>query len=103
MEEDIINSDRVRLIANALIIHNDVNYNKLKSSEEFQELSLALTQQLTKPKKTKNQEVIDEIGDCIIRLAVLIKMYDTDLINKRVDHKIKVFVEMINSGKYPRV
>ena len=103
MKKSIINSDKINIIANSLIIHNDLDYNKLKSSEEFQELGLALTQQLTKPNKTRDQEVIDEIGDCIIRLAVLIKIYDADLINKRIDHKIKVFVEMINSGKYPRV
>ena len=87
----LIEECKVDDIANILQIRNDIKYNKMKSSEEFQELALALTQQVLKPIKVKDQEIIDEIGDCIIRLSILTKIYDLDKIRERLNYKVTTF------------
>lgn len=83
---------------------NTRNYNLLKAAEELQELSLELTQLVTKPPKTKqeialkNQAVIDEIGDSVIRIRVLCHMFDLAKINQRVNYKHKKYREYISLG-----
>lgn len=86
-----------------LLEKNDVNYNKLKAAEEFQELSLALMQQVLKPTKVGDQEVIDEIGDCIIRMAIITSMYDEKKIAERLNYKIDKFFEYVEGGEYKNV
>lgn len=90
-------------IAKILQIRNDVKYNKMKSSEEFQELALALTQQVLKPTKVKDQEIIDEIGDCIIRLSILIKIYDLDKIRERLNYKVTTFNKYVTGSDYDNI
>ena len=58
-----------------LVENNDYKYNLLKTAEELQELSLVLTQMALKEEKVDKQEVIDEIGDVIIRLNVLCNLF----------------------------
>lgn len=85
---------------NKLIETNDPKYNLQKAAEEFQELALVLIQLSLKPKKVKTQEVIDEIGDCKIRLAILEGIFDPKAIEERVDYKIGKFEEYMKEGKY---
>jgi len=40
-----------------------------------------------------NKEVIDEIGDCIIRIEILKMIYPVDEIQNRVDYKTKQILE----------
>lgn len=85
-------------IIDHLVTNNPLEYNVLKAAEEFQELALALTQKITKPNGNGDQEVIDEIGDCIIRLRILKKMYPKDKIKERVNYKLGKFQEYIDKG-----
>lgn len=84
------------------ILHekNGYEYNLHKASEELQELSLVLTQKLTKPHKVNDQEIIDEIGDVEIRLEILKRIFNKDKINKRIVDKLKKFQEYHDSDKY---
>ncbi len=77
---------------------NEYNYNILKTIEELNELSLILTQMLTKG--AKHQDIIDEIGDVKIRIQVLDNLFDKEAIDKRVNHKINKFKGYIEQGKY---
>jgi hypothetical protein len=79
---------------------NTYEYNLLKTVEELTELSTALIQSLVKKKAPINQEIIDEIGDCKIRLEILEKLFDQDKINQRVEYKISKFKEYLEKGKY---
>lgn len=79
---------------------NSWKYNLHKASEEFQELALVLNQKLLKPMKVDDQEIIDEIGDCIFRLEILKKMYDNKLIQKRIDSKCTDYSNWISTNKY---
>lgn len=79
---------------------NEYEYNLLKSSEELQELSLALTQFVNKPNKVDKQEIIDEIGDVTIRLKILKELFDKKAINKRIKYKISKFKSYIKEDKY---
>lgn len=90
-------------VVDILLEKNDVKYNKMKASEEFQELALVLTQQVLKPFKVDDQEVIDEIGDCIIRLTLISRMYDKDKIAERLNYKLDKFLEYIEGSKYENV
>ena len=83
-----------------LVENNDYKYNLLKAAEELQELSLVLTQMALKEEKVDKQEVIDEIGDVIIRLNVLFHLFSLKKISKRVKFKLDKFRSYIKEGKY---
>lgn len=74
-----------------------------KASEEFQELALVLNQKLLKPTKVDDQEIIDEIGDCIIRLKILKKMYPKQSIKQRVILKLTKFKEWLDNNQYNNI
>lgn len=80
---------------------NTPEYNTFKTVEELQELSLVLTQKQLKPTKVGDQEVIDEIGDVLIRLEMLLKKYDPNLVRKRINYKLSKFSEYIT--KYENI
>lgn len=82
---------------------NGKQYNLHKASEECQELGLVLNQYLLKPNKVDEQEIIDEIGDVIIRLEVLKKMFPQDKIDERVAYKLSKYQEYIDHEKYDKI
>lgn len=83
--------------------NNGSRYNLHKASEECQELGLVLNQFLLKPQKVQEQEIIDEIGDVIIRLEILKKMYPMDKITERVNYKLSKYQEYIDHEKYANI
>ena len=83
-----------------LVENNDYKYNLLKTAEELQELSLVLTQMALKEEKVDKQEVIDEIGDVIIRLNVLFHLFSLKKIFKRVKFKLNKLKSYIKENKY---
>lgn len=84
-----------------LALSNDPLFNLSKASEEFAELSLVLLQKVNKlDGVVHDQEVIDEIGDCIIRLEVLKRLFNPVAIQQRVDYKLGKFEEYIKENKY---
>jgi NTP pyrophosphatase (non-canonical NTP hydrolase) len=90
-------------IIDILVKNNGFEYNLSKASEELQELSLVLTQKLNKPHRVDNQEIIDEIGDVIIRIEILKKIYDIDKINERVAYKLSKFASYVDNKKYKKI
>jgi len=82
---------------------NSYEYNLHKASEELQELSLILTQKLTKPKKVSDQSIIDEIGDVEIRLSILRKLFNSSEIDKRIVQKLKKFQEYVDNESYKNI
>ncbi len=86
-----------------LLENNGTKYNMHKASEEFQELALVLNQKILKPTKVKDQEIIDEIGDCILRLKILKEMFDKKLIKERVDYKLGKYKEYIDTKAYSKI
>lgn len=86
-----------------LVLNNKKKYNMHKASEEMQELGLVLNQKLLKPTKVKKQEIIDEIGDVIIRLEVLKHLYSTKKIQERVNEKLASYKSWIKTNKYKQI
>lgn len=86
-----------------LFQNNGEKYNLHKASEEFQELGLVLNQYLLKPTKVDQQEIIDEIGDVKIRLAILEKMFPADKIEARVQYKLSKYLEYIDHKLYDNI
>lgn len=84
----------------SLAFSNDYTYNLQKAAEEFTELSLVLQQYLLKPQKVDIQEIIDEIGDCTIRLRILKQLFDKQAINDRVSNKVTDYICYIRDKKY---
>ena len=77
---------------------NDRNYNLLKAAEECQELSLILTQKLTKGASDK--DIIEEIGDVLFRVNVLKHLFNKDKIAERKAYKIGKCKKYIEEDKY---
>ena len=86
-----------------LFENNGYKYNLHKASEECQELGLVLNQKLLKPGKVDDQEIIDEIGDVIIRLEILKKMFPADKIEERVDFKLSNYQSYIDHKTYNEI
>lgn len=89
-------------IIKILVKTNDYDYNLLKCAEELQELSLVLTQSVLKKKKVNTQEILDEIGDVKIRMAVLEELFDKIKVQKRINYKISKFKKYLKEGKYKK-
>ena len=83
--------------------NNGVKYNLHKASEELQELALVLNQFLLKPTKVDEQEIIDEIGDVIIRIEILLLIYPNELIKERINYKLSKFRSYIDHKKYSQI
>ena len=66
-----------------MIDFNDATYNTLKAIEELNELSLILTQSLSKG--CDESKIIEEKGDVKFRLKVIEARYDPKLIQERID------------------
>lgn len=90
-------------IIQTLYERNGYRYNLHKASEELQELGLVLNQKLLKPNKVDDQEIIDEIGDVKIRLAVLEKIFPQDRIQERINYKLNKFESYIDHEKYEQI
>lgn len=96
-------SEEQNHIIKKLLQDNSYDYNKLKASEEFQELALILTQSTIRKTRIEDQAIIDEIGDCIIRLEILKQMFDINEIQKRVDFKLRIFKQYQDSKQYTQI
>ena len=83
-----------------LVKNNDYKYNLLKAAEELNELSTILLQYVNKDNKIDKQKIIEEIGDSIIRIKVLKKLFNKKKINSRIDFKLKKFKSYIKNNKY---
>lgn len=79
---------------------NNRKYSLLKASEEFMELALILIQQRVKKGRDFEKDIIDEIGDCKIRLAILEELYDKKKIDARVEYKLSKFQEYLDKQEY---
>jgi hypothetical protein len=83
-----------------LALSNNHDYNIIKAAEEFSELVTVLLQKTLKHERVPDQEVIDEIGDAIIRLEILKRLFNPVAIQNRVDYKLGKFEEYIKENKY---
>lgn len=99
---DILNEHQLVLIRE-IAERNGHEYNLSKASEEFQELALALTQKLNKPTRVDDQEIIDEIGDAKIRIAILEMLFDKKSIQDRIDYKLSRYKEWNDHNTYKKI
>lgn len=90
-------------VLNHLAETNTWEYNHLKAIEELTELTEVLIKRVTKKdgvKEPPKQAVIDELGDVLIRVEILRRMYGPYLVDFRVDEKLSKFDEYIKEDKY---
>lgn len=83
-----------------LVENNDYKYNLLKTAEELNELSTILLQYVNKDNKIDKQKIIEEIGDSIIRIRVLKKLFNKKKINSRINFKLNKLKSYIKENKY---
>lgn len=82
---------------------NEGNYNLLKACEELSELQEVILKRILKSKSEKNPSntsIIEEIGDCKIRLFILSKIFGEEEVNKRVIYKCNKYKEYLLQDKY---
>lgn len=83
--------------------NNGEKFNLRKAAEEFQELALVLIQKTNKKDKfVDDQAIIDEIGDAIIRLEILKRIFPVNRIQDRVNEKTLKFQGYITEKKYSK-
>lgn len=99
---NFITEEQEKLIDD-IVKRNNPRYNLHKAAEECQELGLVLTQLLLKPDKVKDKEVIDEIGDVIIRIEMLSRIFPLKEIKERIEYKLSQFKHYHDSDKYPNI
>lgn len=89
-------------VVNHMALNNGQEYNFRKTAEELMELALVLLQTINKKQHgaPDEQEIIDEIGDVIIRLEVLKRLYSDEKINQRIKFKMDKFQAYIDTKKY---
>lgn len=96
----IINPQVIQYMTNK----NGAEYNMRKAAEEFSELTAVLLQKTNK--KTDgapdDQEIIDEIGDAIVRLEILKSMFPEEEIQRRVDFKTSKYAGYIEENTYSK-
>lgn len=97
-------TDSQKEIIKYLINENGQKFNFHKASEECQELGLVLNQYLLKsPGVVKDQEIIDEIGDVIIRIEILKSFFPIDKIEERIEYKLSKFRDYIDHKTYNKI
>lgn len=88
-------------VYNYMITKNESMYNTLKAIEELNELSLILTQSLSKG--CDESKIIEEIGDVKFRLKVIEARYSPELIQERIDYKLKKNLKYLKTNKYNNI
>ena len=83
-----------------LVENNDYKYNLLKTAEELNELSTILLQYVNKDNKIDKQKIIEEIGDSIIRIKILKKLFSKKKVKERIKFKLNKFRSYIKEAKY---
>lgn len=91
---------KLKKLSKKLYKNNDKTYNLLKAAEELQELSLALIQQVNKINSDNTKNIIEEIGDVELRLAVVKRYYSSKAIDKRIRRKSKSILKHLKTNKY---
>lgn len=94
----VISKEEKESVYSYMIKNNDKNYNTLKLIEELGELSTILTQSLTKG--AEPAKIIEEIGDVKMRLKVIEARYPAELIQRRIDFKLKKNLKYLKQEKY---
>lgn len=80
---------------------NSPTYNTLKAIEELNELALILTQSLSKG--ASDDKIIEEIGDVKFRLKVIEARYKPELIQERINYKLRKNLKYIKEKKYNNI
>lgn len=86
-----------------LVETNSWDYNIRKAIEELLELAEVLMKKLNKKGGTKeptDQEIIEEVGDVLIRGEILMLMFGEEPVINRVVEKLTKFQGYLNEGKY---
>jgi NTP pyrophosphatase (non-canonical NTP hydrolase) len=92
MQEDIISY---------LVENNSFNYNLTKTAEELNELAAELLKKVNKieSKQPSNDTIIEEIGDCEIRMLILNQLFSKQKIDERITYKLNKYHEYIQQGE----
>lgn len=79
---------------------NTEQYNVLKTAEECAELQEKLIKSLTKRSNPPaDDEIIEEIGDVILRAMVLSEKFGMDKVLKRIEEKSKLLTKNYKDAK----
>lgn len=88
-------------ILDFLATQNDPNYNLLKLAEECTELSDVLIKSVTKPNVDRNEHLIEELGDVLLRATIVIRMIKADdKVDDRMLYKIDNLNKLIEENNY---
>lgn len=101
-EYKALDSQQMEELINGLKTVNNVEFNALKVIEEAGELTTLLTKSLSKIEelKPKDEELIEECGDLLLRLFVYIEHKGiTNKVEERAEQKAALIYEALKAGK----
>jgi NTP pyrophosphatase (non-canonical NTP hydrolase) len=98
-----MNFKKIKIVNDYLKNGNSKEYTLLKTAEELQELALILIQSVTKDNEIDDQDIIDEIGDVLIRVNILREFFPEDRIQERIEYKLKKFYQYITENIYRNI
>ena len=94
-------------VTQALSKRNSKKYNMKKACEELSELNTVLMQTLNKwnspDKRPDKQEIIDEIGDVLIRVRILALIVGDRAVKRRIIYKLTKYKEYIDENMYKEI
>ena len=80
-----------------IIKGHDEDFLIRKSQEECAELIVALSHYALH-RDGAREELVKEVGDVLLHIKILIKLYDLDL-SARIDEKVELILDNIRTGK----
>lgn len=94
-------------ILHTMVTSNQENYNLTKFAEEAGEANVVALQMVNKkggPKEPRLPELVDELGDLLIRIQVLQIEYGIEsLVQERVETKLNKYIEISNNGTHNNI
>lgn len=84
-----------------ILYSNDDDFNSLKAAEELSELAHALICDVTKDKDYHDQ-IVEELGDVMVRLQPIIQRVGWGAIQRRIDEKSEKILKWSKDKKYKR-
>jgi CDGSH-type Zn-finger protein len=95
-------SHKMQEVINTLAETNDPDYNLTKASEELNELGTVALQLCNKrgAKEPAIEDILTEVADCEVRVAILKKVFGSDAVDEKVRKKLDKYKGYIQEGKY---
>jgi NTP pyrophosphatase (non-canonical NTP hydrolase) len=105
--KEIVTKSEIRELLNFLASENGKRYNLRKCAEELNELAAVCLKMSNKKGEflPDRQEIIDEAGDVLMRVKMVLKSESINPaeIRERIRHKANKYLKLLQDGTYSKI